>query len=106
MDYSDSDLTSFLDPLSFPVLAMEDRERLEADVTLEEVQLAMGSLQGRKAPGADGLPSEFYTNFMELLAPKLTTLLSDFESLEALPDSVNEAIIWLVTKPGKDPQYC
>lgn len=80
--------------------------KLEADVSPEEVQLAIGGLKGGKAPGADGLPSEFYSNFMEILAPKLTTLLSDHESLEALPDSMNEAVIVLVPKPGKDPQDC
>lgn len=43
---------------------------------------------------------------MELLSPKLTSLLSDSGSLEALPDSMNEAVIVLVSKPDKDPQDC
>lgn len=101
VDYLDSDLSSFLDSVTFPVLTLEDRERLEENITLEIVQLAMSGLKGGKAPGADGLPSEFYSNFAEL-APKLKTLLSNFDSLEALPDSMNEANIVLVPKPGKD----
>lgn len=58
-------------------------------------------------PGADGLLSEFYSNFIELLAPKLTTPISDFSSLESLPESMEEdIIIVLVLMPGKDPQDC
>lgn len=87
-------------------MSNEAREGLEADITLEEIQVAMGHLRGGKAPGADGLPSEFYSNFSELLAPKLTSLLSKFATLETLPDTMNEAIIVLVSKPGKDPLDC
>lgn len=53
---------------------MENRERLEADDTVKEVQLAIYRGVG-KALGVDGLPSKFNTYFMELLAPKLTSLL-------------------------------
>lgn len=57
-------------------------------------------------PRTDGLPSKFYSNFMEILAPKLTALISVYGSLEELPDTMNEAVIVLVPKPGKDPQDC
>lgn len=73
-------------------------------ITLVEVQFAIGQLQSGKAPEADGLQPEFYNNLMELLAPKLNSLLSDFVALESLPDSMNETIIVFVPKPGKDPQ--
>lgn len=106
VDYLDSDLSSFLDSVAFPFLTMEDRERVEGNVTLKEVQAAVSGLKGGKTPGADGFPSEFYSNFAELLAPRLRTLLSDFESLEALPDSMKEAVIVLVPMLGKDPLDC
>lgn len=77
-DFSPSDLYAFLNPISFPMLVAEDRKRLDVDITLEEVQLAMGWLKSGKAPGTDGLLSEFYSNFMEILAPKLTALISDY----------------------------
>lgn len=76
------------------------------DITLEEVKLAMGWLQGGKVPEADGFPPMFYNNLMELFASKLNSLLSDFVALESLPDSMNEAIIVLVPKPSKGPQDC
>lgn len=46
-----------------------DTERLEAGVTLEEVQVALELLLGGKTLGADGLLLEFYSNFMDLLPP-------------------------------------
>lgn len=73
-----------------PTLDGEDRERLEADISLEEIQGAIGSLQAGKKPGSDGLPAEFYSNFAETVAPK----------------SMEEAIIVLIPKPGKDTQDC
>lgn len=51
MNYSDSDLSSFLDIVSFTVLTLAAREALEADITLEEVQAAVGGLKGGKTPG-------------------------------------------------------
>lgn len=46
---------------------------------------------------------EFYSQHTELLAPRLTSLLTDFTRQGALPDSMAEVIIVLVPKPGKDP---
>lgn len=36
------------------------------------------AVAGGKTPGADGLPTKFYSQFGELLASKLTALISDF----------------------------
>lgn len=46
------------------MLAAKDRERVDVDITPGEIQSAMGQLKSGKAPGANGLPSEFYGNFV------------------------------------------
>lgn len=56
-----------------------------------------------KTPGEDGLTCEFYSAHEELLAPRLFSLLSEFASLDSLPTSMEEAIVVLIPKPGKDP---
>lgn len=84
----------------------EDRERLEADISLEEIQLAIGNLQAGKIPGSDDLPAEFYPNFIEIVALKLKSLFADLSSLDALPESMEEAVIVLIPKPGKDARDC
>lgn len=68
--YSTTELAAFLDLVKLPVLGETDRERLEADITLEEIQVAIGSLQAGKTSGSDGLPVEFYSNFTEIVVEK------------------------------------
>lgn len=63
-------------------------------------------MQGGKNLGADGLPTEFYSQYIELLVPRLTGLFTEFATLESLPGSMKEAIIVLVPKLGKDSQKC
>lgn len=54
----------------------------------------------------DGLSTESYSHYVDLHAPRLTTLFSEFAKLESLPESMEEAIIVLVPKPSKNPQEC
>lgn len=61
--YSTAELSPFLDLVRLPTLGEEGREHLEADITLEEIQVVIGSLQAGKTPGSDWLPAEFYSNF-------------------------------------------
>lgn len=72
VDYETSDLRAHLDWVDFPTLSQDSSEKLEQDITLEEVQIAMAQLQPGKTPGADGIPVEFYSTYQELLAPRLT----------------------------------
>lgn len=54
-------LSDFLNSLDFPALTADARADLEKDITLVEVQGAIGRLQGGKTLGIDGLPTEFYS---------------------------------------------
>lgn len=94
--FTPSELQEYLGNIPFPVLSDAHRTQLEA----------IGCLQGGKTPGADGLPTEFYSQHMELLAPRVTTLSSGLADMDTLPESMEEAIIILIPKPGKDPQEC
>lgn len=100
------ELQEYLDAIPFPSLSEEHRNLLEGDFSLEEVQTAIGSLQSGKTPGADGLPTEFYSQNAEVLAPKMKALFSGLVETGALPESMEEAIIVLIPKPGKDSQEC
>lgn len=50
VNYSDSDLSSFLNSIPFPALTEEVREGLEADITLEEVQNCCGGTERGESP--------------------------------------------------------
>lgn len=68
--------------------------------------MAIGNLQLGKTPGSDGLPAEFYSNFTEIVAPKLKSPFTDLSSLDALPESMEEVVIVLIPKPGRDARDC
>lgn len=55
--YALTDLTDFLDPVTLPILATADREHLEEDISLEEVQIAIGRLQALTAFRLNFTPS-------------------------------------------------
>lgn len=46
-------------------------ERLNAPLTIEEIQEAVNSFPNCKAPGEDGLPMEVYKHYAEVLLPRL-----------------------------------
>lgn len=89
--------------IPFPALSDAHRSQLDEAISLEEVQAAIGGLQSGKIPGADGLPTEFYSQHVDLLAPRL---FSGLAKADALPEFMEEAIIVLIPKPGKDPREC
>lgn len=106
MDYSHQELSKYL--VGVPLLTLGNGvcKDLETDITLEEVQIALSQLQAGKIPRADGLPTEFYSHHQDILAPRLVSVYAQFFKLEELPESMSEAVVVLIPKPGKDPEDC
>lgn len=67
--YSSRELWEFLNEV-FPALTLSARDSLDGPITLEEVRQALGSLQTGKTLGPDRLPSEFYEQYMQEVAPR------------------------------------
>uniref|UniRef100_UPI00358EE8F5 receptor-type tyrosine-protein phosphatase gamma-like n=1 Tax=Myxine glutinosa TaxID=7769 RepID=UPI00358EE8F5 len=61
-------------------LTPKQRTDLESPLTLEELYVALKSLDRGKSPGLDGLPVEFFEKFWDLIGPEL--LLVFLESLK------------------------
>lgn len=74
---------------------------MKSQLSSEDIALAISHFA--KAPGSDGLPIEFYAHFSETLIPRLLTLYQAIFKANALPESMREAIVVLIPKPGKDP---
>lgn len=55
-----------------------------------------------KSPRADGLPAEVYKRYAEILLPCLKSVFVDALEQGCLPPSMNEAVVILLLKPGKD----
>ena len=59
-----------------------------------------------KSPGDDGLPTYFYEEFVDLIAPKLVIVFKDAIERGTMPESMQSAVITLIHKKGKDAQIC
>lgn len=106
VDYSEEELGSFLDQITFPTLSAMARDSLDGFITVEKVQQALGDLQAGKTPGTDGLPPEFYKQYGEHMTPKLHEVIVKTLKDGELPASMSEAVIVVIPKPGKDPELC
>lgn len=60
-----------------PLLGSEDRAVLDADISLEELTAAVGQMAAGRAPGLDGLPTDFYKRFWECLGADLWEVLNE-----------------------------
>lgn len=99
---SSKDIHSFLDKYPIPRLSVPDMTSLNASLTEEELLEALAHTQNGKAPGADGLPSEVYKRYTAQLIPTLLRVYNEAFITGNLPPSMNEAIIIVLLKPGKN----
>jgi hypothetical protein len=60
------------------MLSEEDRIRLTAPFTIDEIKLVVFSLKHNSAPGPDGIPAEFFQDFWEIIHNDLWNLFKDF----------------------------
>ncbi|KAJ1115704.1 hypothetical protein NDU88_003926 [Pleurodeles waltl] len=82
------------------------REYFDAPFTIEEVNAAIRSLPGDKAPGLDGLTSAFYKEFTDILAPYLLDVYDEALRNRVLPASLCAVLIVTILKPGKAAVSC
>lgn len=90
--YTVDELGSYLDLIDFTRLDSDPREELEGDITLEELQEALGQLQLGKTPGIDGIPTAVYSLHQDFLAPHLLSMFEQCFSRGSLHESMSEAV--------------
>lgn len=74
-------------------------------ITVEEIKNAANGLKNNKAPGTDGLTSDFYKLFIEELAPFLLEVYSESLVKEHLPTTMTQGLTTLIPKPNKDKVF-
>lgn len=86
----------FLESVTFPQLLSNQVVLLESLLTIDEIVTAIASFARSESLGSDGLPLEFYSQFSEILTPKLLALYNHFFETFTLPPSMREATIVLI----------
>ena len=86
----------------FPKISEEDFELLEADITSEEIGIALKALALGKSPGTDGLPADFYKFFYKKIKETLYQVYIEDIKKGKLHLSTQRGIISLLEKQGKD----
>ena len=89
---------AFLDNL--PQVSAGTLAGLDTAVTLEELESALQLLQGDRAPGLDGIPTEFYKVFWSEVGEDLLAVLNDSLAGGRLPVSCRRAVLTLLPKKG------
>lgn len=97
-------MKKFLDSCTFPNLREDELAHLTSDITIEEIKRAIASSKNNNAPGPDGIPSEFYKKFSEILCPYLHKTFTQALADKILPPTLTEAIITVIYKKGRNAE--
>lgn len=88
------DFEGYLQQISFPRLSVIQRQKLDAPLTIEELQEAVSSLPTCKAPRENGIIMDIYKQYTALI-PQLSVFNASLER-QALPLSMFKANIVLL----------
>ncbi|KAI3366309.1 hypothetical protein L3Q82_000426 [Scortum barcoo] len=84
-----------------PQVSADTNSQLDRPLSTHELHAALQSMQGRKAPGIDGLTAvEFYKAFWDNLAGDLLDVFNESLASGSLPLSCRRAVITLLPKKG------
>ena len=89
--------TELIDALEFS-LTDHEREMCEGLFTRDELSAALKGLQTGKAPGSDGLSTDFYLCFWDYLGDSLLSVLNESFHADSLAESQYEGLLRLVYK--------
>ena len=103
-DYSG--MEHFFDNLQAPSITSVHRTETELPLNCIEINTAIKAMQSGKAPGPDGYPIEFFKKFSNKLSTILLDMFNHSPSYGSLPQTLTEASITLLLKPGKDSTEC
>ena len=81
-------------------LDSDDAKDLDSPLSLEEFDLAVRQLGKDKAPGLDGLTSDFFLSFWPILKDNFRSVLQSSISSGSLPHFFRRAVITLLPKKG------
>lgn len=98
-------MQDFFRNINLPTLSDEQADFLDKAVTQEEVKNAILAMKTGKSPETDGFPVEYYKEYIDTITPIRTKVFQEAFETGSLPPSLNEALISLIPKKGRDLTY-
>jgi len=83
-----------------PKLTDAQRNQMDFEIDIDEITQAVNQLSSGRVPGIDGLPSEFYKQFWDLLKDDLFDVFKSSYKRKELPTSCKRAVLSLLPKKG------
>lgn len=90
-------------PEAYPAYDGKANEDLDAPFSVSEVRAALQGLNGRSAPGPDGISNRLLRNLDDGSIELLTKEINEAWAAGTVPDAWKEATVILIPKPGKTP---
>ena len=86
-------------------ISNESKDYLDYPISLAEVKRSIDMSANNKSPGCDGLPYEFYRDYIDLIGDDLVHVYNDIFMNGSLTESQRSSIITLLPKEGdaQDP---
>jgi hypothetical protein len=75
-------------------------DELTKDLTLKEIKEAIAAMPKGKAPGSDGIPTEFFQELVEEISPTLLQAFSAMLRRGETSEWTNKGLITLIPKSG------
>ncbi|MCI4381688.1 hypothetical protein PGIGA_G00254930, partial [Pangasianodon gigas] len=97
-----NEIKDFLSNVDVFRLQPEQLEEMESPISLSEIKEVISSMKTGKSPGADGLPVEYYKEFVDVIAPILNKVYQEMFRKRRAPPTLNETLISLIPKKGRD----
>ena len=92
-------IEQFLD-IPTNTLSADEREMCDADITITETTNAVKAMELNKSPGIDGLSSNFYKHFWDIIGPTLTQVYNYAYTRGELSLTQRRGVITLIYKKG------
>lgn len=94
-------IDDYLSEINVPVIGEDNKRMLDKFPTFEECTEAVNSMKHDKSPGLDGLPSEFYQCFWNVIGPYFYDALKDIYENKMMTYIQRQSVISLVFKKGE-----
>uniref|UniRef100_A0A803TA98 Reverse transcriptase domain-containing protein n=1 Tax=Anolis carolinensis TaxID=28377 RepID=A0A803TA98_ANOCA len=97
-------IMSFLNRQNLEKITEQQRERLNKEISVEEIKKAIRVMDSSKAPGPDGFSASYYKIMIEEVTPHLHKIMNGILQGQKPPDSWQKTSITMIKKEGQDPK--